>query len=187
MEIKRQWAMPNSMTFSIKPIGDLIRKHISETQARFMTLGGSTFIDPFARNNDLADITNDLDPSTKAHFHIDALDWLKSFGDASVTGVLFDPPYSPRQVSECYKKLGKTVNTQTTQASFWSALKQEISRIVKCGGIVITCGWNSGGIGKNLGFSLVEILLVPHGGWHNDTIVTVERRQISGPMPEGGE
>ena len=26
------------------------------------------------------------------------------------------------------------------------------------------------------GFEIVEILLVPHGGWHNDTIVTVERK-----------
>ena len=32
-----------------------------------------------------------------------------------------------------------------------------------------------GGIGKNNGFKIVEILLVPHGGWHNDTIVTVEK------------
>ena len=26
------------------------------------------------------------------------------------------------------------------------------------------------------GFEQVEILLVPHGGWHNDTIVTVEKK-----------
>ena len=34
--------------------------------------------------------------------------------------------------------------------------------------------WNSGGIGKKLGFEAQEILMVHHGGWHNDTIVTVE-------------
>jgi hypothetical protein len=67
-----------------------------------------------------------------------------------------------------------TVNMQTTQASFWGNLKKEIDRIVKVGGKVITCGWNSGGIGKTKGFEIIEILLVPHGGWHNDTIVTVE-------------
>jgi len=32
------------------------------------------------------------------------------------------------------------------------------------------------GIGKNRGFEMVEILLVPHGGSKNDTIVTVERK-----------
>ena len=48
--------------------------------------------------------------------------------------------------------------------------------MVKKDGIVITCGWNSGGIGKKYGFEIIEILLVPHGGWHNDTIITVEKK-----------
>ena len=65
---------------------------------------------------------------------------------------------------------------QTTQSSFWGNLKKEISRVVKPNGIVVSCGWNSGGIGKTNGFSIVEILLVAHGGWHNDTIVTVEQK-----------
>lgn len=80
---------------------------------------------------------------------------------------------SPRQVSECYTKCNKTVNMETTQASYWSKQKNEISRIVKKDGIVICCGWNTGGIGANNGFEIIEILLVPHGGWHNDTIITV--------------
>jgi len=37
-------------------------------------------------------------------------------------------------------------------------------------------GWNSGGIGKTFGFTQKEILLVPHGGPHNDTIVVVEEK-----------
>ena len=94
----------------------------------------------------------------------------------SVDTVLYDPPYSPRQVSECYKNLGQTVNMQTTQASYWSKQKEQIGRIVKPNGIVITCSWNSGGIGKKYGFEIEEILLVPHGGWHNDTIVVVEKK-----------
>ena len=32
------------------------------------------------------------------------------------------------------------------------------------------------GIGKNRGFEMIEILLVPHGGSKNDTIVTVEQK-----------
>ena len=90
--------------------------------------------------------------------------------------VLYDPPYSPRQVSEVYKKLDMSVNMQTTQASYWGNQKKEISRIVKKGGYVLTFGWNSGGIGKTKGFEIVEILIVAHGGWHNDTIVTVEKK-----------
>lgn len=63
-----------------------------------------------------------------------------------------------------------------TQSSFWSKQKKEISRIVKKGGKVISFGWNSGGIGKSYGFAIEKVILVAHGGWHNDTIVTVERK-----------
>lgn len=63
-----------------------------------------------------------------------------------------------------------------TSSAFYSKQKQQIGKIVKKGGYVITCGWNSGGIGKKYGFEIVEILLVAHGGWHNDTIVVVERK-----------
>lgn len=83
---------------------------------------------------------------------------------------------SVRQVSECYKKVGRTVNMETTQASFWSKLKKEIKRIVKPNGIVLSFGWNSGGIGKTNGFLIEEILLVNHGGPHNDTICVAEKK-----------
>jgi hypothetical protein len=159
--------MPNKNTFSIKPIKELIEKYNT----------GGTIIDAFANNSKIATITNDLDTQYNTDYHMDALDFFKIFEDKSVDMVLYDPPYSPRQVSECYKNLGKTVNMQTTQASYWSNHKKEIGRIVKTGGIVITCGWNSGGIGEKYGFKIIEVLLVPHGGWHNDTIVTVEKKQ----------
>ena len=166
MIVNRKWAMPNKNTFDIKPIRGLINKYMID----------GIIIDPFANKNRIATITNDLDTQYDTDYHLDALEFLKLFKDNSVDMVLYDPPYSPRQVSECYKSLGQTVNMQTTQASYWSNQKKEISRIVKKDGIVITCGWNSGGIGKTNGFEIVEILLVPHGGWHNDTIITVERK-----------
>ena len=166
MIINREWAMPNKNTFSIKPIHELIEKY----------LAGDVIIDAFANSNKLANYTNDLDESFDTDFHMEAIDFLQSFSDNSVDCALNDPPYSPRQVSECYKKLGKTVNMETTQASYWSNLKKEYGRIVKLGGIVITCSWNSGGIGKKYGFEIEEILMVAHGGWHNDTIVVVERK-----------
>ena len=157
--------MPNSNTFEIKPIKELIDKY---------TYG--LVIDPFANKNKLANITNDLDEQYDTDYHMDALDFLKKFDDNSVDCVLYDPPYSVRQVSEVYRKLGHSVNMETTQASYWSKQKKEIGRIVNSGGIVISCGWNSGGIGKKYGFEILEILLVPHGEAHNDTIVTVERQ-----------
>ena len=167
MIINRKWNMPNKHTFDIKPIKELIQKYLNDELIS---------IDPFANKNKMAKITNDLDEQYDTDYHLDALDFLKQNSSASVDLVLYDPPYSPRQVSECYKKLDKTVNMKTTQSSYWSNQKKEISRIVKTNGIVISCSWNSGGIGKKYGFEIIEILLVPHGGWHNDTIVVVERK-----------
>jgi hypothetical protein len=170
MKIERIWAMPNSLTFSIKPIKNLIESVIADK---------TNICDPFVRNSPFKSkcVSNDLDASIEADFHMDALDFLKSRKDAEFDAVLFDPPYSVRQVAECYKKLGLTVNMETTQSSFWTKLKKEVARITMPNGIVVCCGWNSGGIGKTFGFELEQILLVPHGGPHNDTIVTVERRR----------
>ena len=36
-------------------------------------------------------------------------------------------------------------------------------------------GWNSNGVGS-ADMEMIEILIVAHGGQHNDTIVTVERK-----------
>jgi len=165
MYIERKWAMPNKDTFRIKPIYDLINRHIYDY---------NKIIDPFSGNTPFkgVTITNDLNPDAKADYNLDALDFLKLVDGCDA--VLFDPPYSPRQVSECYKSFGFSVGMETTQATFWSNLKKQISRIVVPGGKTISFGWNSGGIGKKYGFEIVEILLVAHGGWHNDTICTVE-------------
>ena len=174
-EFNRKWAMPNSKTFTIKPIKELITKHIED---------GMTIVDPFANECSIQKevgnvnyISNDLDSQYDTIYHLDALDFLKQIPSNSVDLVLYDPPYSPRQISEVYKSLDMTVNMQTTQSSYWSKQKNEISRIVKKGGKVITFGWNSGGIGKTKGFEIIEILLVAHGGWHNDTICTVDYKK----------
>lgn len=175
MYIERKWAMPSKNTFDIKPIKELIDKYIGMFE-HTSDVYDYLSIDPFANNNKTAKITNDLDTQYNTDYNLDALDFLKQFGDDMVDLVFFDPPYSPRQVSECYKKLEKTVNMKTTQSSFWGNLKKEISRITKEEGIVISFGWNSCGIGKTNGFEIIEILMVSHGGWHNDTIITVERK-----------
>ena len=167
MKIERIWAMPNKNTFTIKPIADLLKEEVTD----------GIWIDPFANNNKIAVITNDLNQDYDTNYHMDALDFLKMFDDSSVDGVLYDPPYSPRQVSECYKGFGKNVTKETTQASFWAKHKEEIARILKPNGKAICCGWNSMGIGIKRGTVLTRLLMVPHGGNHNDTIVTVEIKE----------
>ena len=160
MKLERKWAMPNKNTFDIKPIKEFIEEEKTE----------GLWIDPFANTNKIADITNDLNIEFDTDYHLDALEFLKTFDDNSVDGVLFDPPYSPRQLRECYDSIGKSLSFEDTQSKFWGNLKKEISRIVKPNGKVLSFGWNSGGIGKSNGFEITHILMVAHGGWHNDTI-----------------
>lgn len=168
IKFSRVWEMPNSNTFQIKAINRLIHKY---NNAKLIS------IDPFANTNRIAKTTNDIDPSMNCDYCMDAKDFLKTFASGSVDFVLYDPPYSPRQVAECYTRLGRTVNMETTQSSFWGDLKKEIARVCKPEGIVISFGWNSNGIGKGHGFRILEILLVAHGGQHNDTICVVERKE----------
>lgn len=167
--IERKWAMPSKNTFSIPPIKNLLENTIKH---------GEIWIDPFANSSKVATITNDLNPDFTTDYHIDALDFLKMFNDESIDGVLYDPPYSPRQVKECYSGFGLSVTQKETKSSFWSKHKDEITRIIKPNGKAITFGWSSMGIGKSRGFLIKQILLIPHGGQINDTIVTVSEKKV---------
>ena len=164
MKISRIWAMPNKWTFTIKPIRELLNKYVNK----------GFWCDPFAGENSPAQVQNDL--SGKVEFNMDAIDFLKSRIREEFDGVLIDPPYSLRQVSEHYKKAGIKVTGWHTSAGWGSTIKNEAARILKPGGIAICFGWNSMGLGKNRGFEMIEILLVPHGGSKNDTIMTVEKK-----------
>jgi hypothetical protein len=172
VKIKREWAMPSFQTFTIKPIAELIKKYGV----------GKGWIDPFAGWNSPAEFTNDINPKAPTIHHKEAKDFVEWFylmtheDKPEIVGALFDPPYSNRQISEHYKESGLQPNWRDTSAEFYSRVRDPLASIIKKGGYVISFGWNSAGMGKNRGFKIVEILLVAHGGSHNDTIVTVEQK-----------
>lgn len=159
--------MSNSCTFQVKPIKEFVERYIE---------GCHVVADPFANSCKYGTITNDLNTEFDTDYHIDALDFLKLIDSNSCDCVIYDPPYSLRQVSECYKGVGRTVTQQDTQASWRARHLDEIQRILKPNGIALCFGWNSNGVGKKRGFEMVEALLVPHGGSKNDTICTAERK-----------
>ena len=161
MIIEYLWAMPNNLTFKIKPIANFIEKK------------GIT-IDPFSnRKHVFADITNDINPDSDTHFNMCALEFLKGFDDQSIDTLLYDPPYSLRQLKEVYSGIGMSLNYHHT-TRFFSDVKDEISRILRPGGSVFSFGWDSVGMGKNRGFNKTNLLLVCHGGAHHDTICLKE-------------
>ena len=159
--------MPNKWTFTIKPITELLARYVGD---------GVGWIDPFAGMHSPAEIRNDLNPDMPTQYHIDALDFLKQL-NGHYKGILFDPPYTPRQVKECYNSIGRHMEQDDALLGYKRGQYKELIRpLIESGGIAISCGWNSVGMGKKLGFGIVEILLVCHGSDHNDTIVTVEMK-----------
>ena len=159
--------MPNSRTFQIKPIKEFVEKYIKDKKV---------IVDPFANECRYGTITNDLNPKFNTDYHLDALDFLQQMEDESADVVIYDPPYSLRQVKECYEGVGITVTAEHTKSSWRAKHLDEIKRILKPNGLALCFGWNSNGIGKTRGFEMLEVLLVPHGGSKNDTICTAERK-----------
>lgn len=146
MKVNRCFAIPNKETFQISPIQKVLRKYV-----------GLAYLDVFPYP-----------------FNLDALTLLKNFEDESEKGIVLDPPYSDRQLTECYKDAGGM--SIVGNPVYWAKIKDEAARVCEPGGIVITFGWNSTGLGKVRNFEKLEVLLINHGGQHNDTIVTIERK-----------
>jgi hypothetical protein len=164
--LSRTWAMPSADTFSVKPIGEFVRRYLRGVS-----------VDPFARNNRLATYTNDLNPATCAEHHMDAVAFLDMLADRGVVAdcVVLDPPYSPRQVSECYAAAGLKAGMKDTQnAVLYARVRKAAARLCRGGTVVLSFGWNSAGMGKS--WERLETLLVAHGGAHNDTICVADRK-----------
>jgi hypothetical protein len=164
-----KWAMPNRWTFQIKPIAEFIERHLP-------THDGAVIVDPFSGTSEYATHANDL-----ARGGVDAREYCNTLADQGVRAdcVIFDPPYSPRQISECYKSVGiKATGKDTQNGALYASVRRAMKRMMKPGTVALSFGWQSSGFGKD--FDTVEILLVQHGGAHNDTICVAQR------APEGG-
>lgn len=168
MIITRSWSMPSGNTFTIAPIRNIVEEY---------TNGEKVIIDPFANSSKFGTITNDINPEFDTDYHLDALEFLKTRKTEEADVVLFDPPYSITQAAQLYKDFGKDkLEINVSNMKYWSDCKNEMARILKLGGVIICCGWNTNGLGSSRGFDLLRILIVAHGGSKNDTLVTVEKK-----------
>jgi hypothetical protein len=169
--MSRVFAMPNADTFSVGPIGDFVRGYLAKAKVS---------VDPFARNRDWFTHTNDLNPATTAHRHMDAEAFCRALASEGIKADLgiFDPPYSPRQISECYKSIGLKVGIEETQnARLYKRVRDALDTIIVPGGLVLSFGWQSAGMGIKRNYEMIALLLVAHGGGHNDTICVAERKR----------
>lgn len=170
MKFSRAWAMPSPDTFSVPPILGFVQSYLMNSKVS---------VDPFSRNSRLATYTNDLNPDTAADHHLDAEQFLLKLATEGIKAdlIIFDPPYSPRQISELYNSIGLEVGMSETQSALlYQRVRDAIIPISTDDAIVLSFGWNSVGMGKRHGFEQIEIMLCCHGGAHNDTICLAERR-----------
>lgn len=146
----------NKYTFSIKPIREWVEK---ECKGKVLNLfSGYTKLN-------VDEIRNDLDDQALADYHIDALKFVKEWSDNLFDTILLDPPYSYRKSMELYKG---------NKASPFRQLKDEIPRILKNNGKIITFGYHSNVMGVKRSFKLYKIALFSHGGAIHDTIASCE-------------
>src|SRR4051794_15357851 len=92
MLINRHQAPPHRWTFTIRPIRELLARYVGD---------GQGWVDPFAGLHSPAELTNDHNPQMPAHYHLDAEVFCRQL-PGPFRGVLFDPPYSYRQIAEHY-------------------------------------------------------------------------------------
>lgn len=168
----RVWAMPSRDTFDVAPIGAFVCRYLARSRVS---------IDPYARNKRWATYTNDLNPQTRAEYHLDAIAFLELLAEQDIVAdlAIIDPPYSPRQVKECYDGIGLHMGRDDALLGLQRAkLRRALLRVLTPDATVLWCGWNSVGMGRSTGFELREVLLVCHGSDHNDTICTAECRIV---------
>lgn len=162
------WAMCSKWSFQVPVIRQFISRYHDPGEVWLNPFYGKTLIP--------GTITNDLNPDHHADYHLEAVDFIKQFADVSVDGVLFDPPYSSTQIKRSYAEVGIKASFDLCKSSFYGRVKDEIARVVKPGGTALSFGWNSTGMGKGRRFVKREILLVNHGGNHNDAICVAETK-----------
>ena len=97
MIITKTWAMPNSRTFSIKPINSIIERYIGllemEREACLPLCEACLplcIVDPFARDSKFGTVRNDIDPQYDTEYHLDATEFLKLLPSSADVFTPFD-------------------------------------------------------------------------------------------------
>mgnify|MGYP003441462565 FL=1 len=173
--ITHHFARPSAWTFTIKPFQELISRYVENN--------GFGWADPFSGQNSPAEFTNDMNPERDTKYHLDA----KDFADVlpfNLNGILFDPPYSYRQITEHYKSVGIKASSLDTSVNFYYRVMKKLHPKLQIGGYAISWGWNSNGFPKSWGYETIEIMMVGHGLHHNDTIAVVQKKIANLPIKE---
>jgi hypothetical protein len=154
-------------TFKIPAVRELVVRYMGS---------GKGWADPFAGQESWAEYTNDLNPESNAMFHKEAQAFIEEDCPDGLEGVVFDPPYSKRQISDSYKGIGLKATMNDTNALFYSRVLRPACAKIRPGGYLITMGYHTKGFN---GWEDVEVLDVC--SWQADAydiLVLVQRKPL---------
>lgn len=188
LEQRTQCAMSHQRTnITSEPFSNPHIKKIIDRVIRIATINNNyqtiSLCDPFARmsftTNLQGAITNDLNEMMPTNYHLEFKDFSELMFEQQqeFDVVLFDPPYSLRQLKEQYDGIGKDLELWQTQ-NMWKAGKDLLSKCVKPGGYVVSLGWTTSGFGKKRGFAKKEVHVFEQVAREDrySLLLTVERK-----------
>jgi hypothetical protein len=161
-------------THNLEAYSKLFRMAMNKTISKNI-LGNVHVVDPFARMCLWGTKRNDINPNFLGQYTthcMDALDFINSEATSQTDIVLLDPPFSDRQSKEEYGSSNLYANPK-----YMSDLGKSIFRILKAGGYVIKCGFNSNPPSK--GFTLIHLYVCNMGGSRNDILISLWRKNQS--------
>lgn len=166
MQFRVDFSQPTPWTFTMPPVRAFLGRWLD---------GCGMIIDPFCGRSIIGTLRNDL-----ADGGVDAGDWCKSLLEdwsGMADAVIFDPPYSPTQVKRSYAGIGLKPKKRDTQTGrLYRDVRSSLRALLKPGGVALSFGWSSTGFGR--AWPTQEILLVRHGGAHNDTICVAQTKPL---------
>lgn len=113
--------------------------------------------DPFAREGFVGKlpncISNDLNPEFDTDYNLEFKDFARVMHMKKMAFdlVVFDPPYSLRQLKEHYDGIGKDLKLWQTH-NMWGEGKNMLAHHMPVGSVVISLGWTTYGFGRKRGF-----------------------------------
>jgi len=152
-------------TFENKRIREWVEQHVEGVALNLFA--GKTFLN-------CREVRNDLREDMPADYHMDALEFVKTYDQAPFNTVILDPPYAYRKSMEMY---------DGAVSSAFNMVKNLIPNVLHKKGLVITFGYHSNVMGEKRGFAQEELLIMSHGGAIHDTLAIVERR-VKDPITE---
>jgi len=159
-----------------------LRKMLAKIDSGDVLGQEAMILDVFARNQNFAKITNDLNPEFDTTYNMEANEFLefmhRKWGDESADIIVFDPPYSSTLAKKYYDGIGVDMAYWQTVAP-WKRAKIAAAKLIKVGGYFIHLGYHTKALGTARGFELIDGLVLSNTGLpeQHDIILVVEQKK----------